>query len=71
MSPTIQTVIALALVAGAVIFFVMRWWNKRNKPVCGGGCSAKRSFSREGVRRHEKTQDDDAMEGDGNYLMSF
>lgn len=48
MNPTLQTVIALAIVAGAVLYFVLRWWNKRNKPGCGGGCgcsgSSKKNF---------------------------
>ncbi len=38
MTPEIQTAIALALVAGAVLYFVRGWWNRRKKLGCGGGC---------------------------------
>ncbi|MEI6323794.1 MAG: FeoB-associated Cys-rich membrane protein [bacterium] len=38
MTPEIQTAIALALVAGAVLYFVRGWLAKRKKPGCGGGC---------------------------------
>ena len=38
MTPEIQTTIALALVAGAVFYFVRSWLVKRKKPGCGGGC---------------------------------
>jgi hypothetical protein len=38
MSTTLQTVIALLLVAGAFLFFIGKWWLGRKKTGCGGGC---------------------------------
>ena len=38
MTPDIQTIIALGLVAGAVFYFVRGWFVNRKKHGCGGGC---------------------------------
>jgi len=38
MSPTAQSVIALALVVAAALYFILGWLKKRKNPGCGGGC---------------------------------
>jgi hypothetical protein len=43
MSPTIQTVTALALVVGAALYFILAWLKKRKNPGCGGGCGCSAS----------------------------
>jgi hypothetical protein len=40
MSPAIQTVIALALVAAAAAFLIRSAWRKRKQPGCGDSCGA-------------------------------
>jgi len=38
MNSTLQTIIALSMVVGAFAFFALRWWHRRKKQGCGGGC---------------------------------
>jgi hypothetical protein len=39
MTPEIQTILALALVAAAALWLVRRWLTKRNRPGCGSDCA--------------------------------
>jgi len=39
MSPTIQNIFALAIVALAATWLTARTWAKRKKPGCGGDCA--------------------------------
>jgi len=38
MTQELQTVIALVLVVGAALYFILGWLKKRKNPGCGGGC---------------------------------
>ncbi|HWA25229.1 MAG TPA: FeoB-associated Cys-rich membrane protein [Lacunisphaera sp.] len=40
MTSSLQTIIALALVALAVAFLARSWFPKRKNPGCGGNCGA-------------------------------
>lgn len=40
MSSSLQTLLALGLVALAAAFLLRSWWRKRQNPGCGGECGA-------------------------------
>jgi hypothetical protein len=55
MSPAFQTLAALAIVAAAAVWLVMRSFAKRGKPGCGGDCGCPADELKEKVRSQAKT----------------
>jgi hypothetical protein len=54
MTPAVQTLAALLIVAAAAVGLVLRWSANRRKPGCGGGCGCPTDELKDKVRSRDR-----------------